>query len=168
MQLISIFRLISYSINDTINMVEQGGAYMGIEPVIKYKYAPDSKEAKRLLEDFGDPAEAVARFEKSEKLFKRLDAERKELVKIYPDQWVAMSEDGIVAAADTVNELFKLVKEKGIIYQSKRGTENRAPDSQSGARSLGTTFASWPCELSGIATHLPSSALSSTPSGPRS
>ena len=35
-------------------------------------------------------------------------------MKIYPDQWVAMSEDGIVASADTVNELFKLVREKGI------------------------------------------------------
>ena len=87
---------------------------MGVEPIIEYKYAPDSEEAKRLLEDFGDPAEAVARIEKSEKLFKRIDAERKELVKIYPDQWVAMSDDGIVASADTVNELFKLVKEKGI------------------------------------------------------
>lgn len=87
---------------------------MGIEPITKYKYAPDSEEAKRLVEDFGDPAEAVARIEKAERLFKRIDAERKELVKIYPDQWVAMSEDGIVASADTVNELFKLVKEKGI------------------------------------------------------
>ena len=87
---------------------------MEIEPIIEYKYAPDSEEAKRFLEDFGDPAEAVARFERSERLFKRIDAERKELVKIYPDQWVAMSEDGIVASADTVNELFKLVKEKGI------------------------------------------------------
>ena len=87
---------------------------MGIEPIIKYKYAPDSEEAKRLIEEFGDPAEAVARMEKFEKLFKRMDAERKELVKIYPDQWVAMSEDGIVAAADTMDEMFKLVKEKGI------------------------------------------------------
>ena len=86
---------------------------MGVEPIIEYKYAPDSEEAKRLLEDFGDPAEAVARFEKSEKLFKRLDAERKELVKIYPDQWVAMSEDGIVAAADTMDEMFRLVKREG-------------------------------------------------------
>ena len=87
---------------------------MGVEPIIEYKYAPDSEETKRLLEDFGDPAEAVARFEKSEKLFKRLDAERKELVRIYPDQWVAMSEDGIAAAADTMDEMFRLVREKGI------------------------------------------------------
>ena len=87
---------------------------MEIEPIIKYKYAPDSEEAKRALEDFGDPAEVAASFERSERLFKRIDAERKELVKMYPDQWVAMSEDGIVAAAGTVNELFKLVKEKGI------------------------------------------------------
>ena len=87
---------------------------MGIEPIVKYKYAPDSEEAKRLIEEFGDPAEAVARIEKSEKLFKRMDAERKELVKMYPDQWVAMSEEGIVASADTMDEMFKLVKEKGI------------------------------------------------------
>ena len=87
---------------------------MEIEPTIKYRYAPDSEEAKCLIEDFGDPAEVAAGFERSERLFKRIDAERKELVKIYPDQWVAMSEDGIVASADTVNELFKLVKEKGI------------------------------------------------------
>ena len=87
---------------------------MEIEPIIKYKYAPDSEEAKELIELLGDPAEAVARFEKSEKLFKRMDAERKELVKIYPDQWVAMSEDGIVAAADTMDEMFRLVEEKGI------------------------------------------------------
>ena len=87
---------------------------MGIEPIVKYKYAPDSEEAKRLIEEFGDPAEVVAGIERYERLAKRMDTERKELVKIYPDQWVAMSEDGIVAAADTVNELFKLVKEKGV------------------------------------------------------
>ena len=87
---------------------------MGTEPTIKYKYAPDSEDAKRLLEEFGDPVEALARIEKAEKLFKRLDAERKELVKIYPDQWVAMSEDGVVAAADTMDEMFRLVREKGI------------------------------------------------------
>ena len=87
---------------------------MEIEPTIKYKYAPDSEEAKRLIEDFGDPAEVAAGFERYERLFKRMDTERKELVKIYPDQWVAMSEDGIVAAADTMDEMFKLVKEKGI------------------------------------------------------
>ncbi len=85
---------------------------MGIEPI--YKYAPDSEEAKRALEEFGDPAEAVEGFERHERLFKRMDAERKELVKIYPDQWVAMSEDGIVAAADTMDEMFRLVEEKGI------------------------------------------------------
>lgn len=87
---------------------------MGIEPIVEYKYAPDSEEAKRIVEEFGDPAEAVVGMEKFERLFKRMDAERKELVKIYPDQWVAMSEDGIVAAADTMDEMFKLVKEKGI------------------------------------------------------
>ena len=87
---------------------------MGTEPIVEYKYAPDSEEVKRALEDFGDPAEVVAGFERSERLFKRMDAERKELVKIYPDQWVAMSEDGIVAAADTMDEMFRLVKEKGI------------------------------------------------------
>ncbi len=87
---------------------------MEIEPTIKYRYAPDSEEAKRLIEDFGDLAEVAAGFERSERIFKRMDAERKELVKIYPDQWVAMSEDCIVASSDTVNQLFKLVKEKGI------------------------------------------------------
>ena len=30
------------------------------------------------MESLGDPAEAAARIEKSEKLFKRMDAERKE------------------------------------------------------------------------------------------
>ena len=93
-------------------MTERGRADMRIEPIIKY--APDSEEAKRLLEEFGDPAEVAAGFERSERLFKRMDAERKELVKIYPDQWVAMSEDGIVAAAGTVKELFQQVNEMGL------------------------------------------------------
>ena len=87
---------------------------MEIEPTIKYKYAPDSEEAKRLIEDFGDPAEVAAGFERYERLFKRMDAERKELVKIYPDQWIAMSEDGIVAAADTMEKMFRLLEDKGI------------------------------------------------------
>ena len=87
---------------------------MGTEPIVEYKYAPDSEEVKRALEDFGDPAEVAAGFERYERLFKRMDAERKELVKIYPDQWVAMSEDGVVAAADTMDEMFRLVREKGI------------------------------------------------------
>ena len=85
---------------------------MGIEPVIKY--APDSEEANELIELLGDPVEAARRIEAYQELAMRMDAERKELTRKYPDQWVAMSEEGIVASTGTVNELFKLVKEKGI------------------------------------------------------
>ena len=78
------------------------------------KYTSDSEEAKGLRESLGDPAEAAAAIERYQRLAMCMDAERKELVKTYPDQWVAMSEDGIVALADTMGGLFKLLDEKGI------------------------------------------------------
>ncbi len=66
-----------------------------MEESLTVKYALDSEQAKRLRESLGDPAEAAA-IERFEELFKLMATERKELVKIYPDQWVAMSDDGIV------------------------------------------------------------------------
>ena len=80
--------------------------------VISNSSGPESA-MKRAIEDLGDLAEAAAGIEEFQILAMRVDAERKELTRKYPDQWIAMSKDGIVASADTVNDLFKQVDETG-------------------------------------------------------
>ena len=44
----------------------------------------------------------------------KMEDQRSELVLKHPDQWVAIGKDGIVAAADTMGDLFKMLDEKGI------------------------------------------------------
>ena len=72
---------------------------------------------EQVLEHLGDPATVAAELEQFQDLAIRLDAEHANLLRLYPDQWVAMNKDGsIVAKADTVDGLFQQLDEKQIPY----------------------------------------------------
>ena len=78
----------------------------------------DDALKKQVLEHLGDPAAITAELTGSRELAIRLDAEHTDLLRLYPDQWVAMGKDGsIVAAADTIDGLFQKLDEKQIPYK---------------------------------------------------
>ena len=60
-------------------------------------------------------AEALAqRIQTHESLARKLDRERPRLLADYPDQWVAMGEDGVAATADTLRSLLAKLAERGV------------------------------------------------------
>ena len=44
----------------------------------------------------------------------RMDREWETLLKTYPDKWVAISQDGVVAVGDSINEAFDMVDAQGV------------------------------------------------------
>ncbi len=73
---------------------------------------------KQVLEQLGDPAAIAAELEQFQDLAIRMDAEHSDLLRRYPDQWVAMGKDGsIVATANTVDALFQQLDEKQVPYE---------------------------------------------------
>ena len=78
----------------------------------------DNALKKQVLEHLGDPTTIAAELKGFRELAIRLDAEHTDLLRLYPDQWVAMGKDGsIVATADTVEGLFRQLDEKQIPYE---------------------------------------------------
>ncbi len=78
----------------------------------------DDALKKQVLEHLGDPAAISAELTGFQELAMRLDDEHTNLLRLYPDQWVAMGKDGsIVATADTVDGLFQQLDEKQIPYE---------------------------------------------------
>ena len=47
-------------------------------------------------------------------LARKLDAEYDDLLERYPNQWVAVDNDGVAASAETLQGLFAELREKGI------------------------------------------------------
>ncbi len=74
----------------------------------------DSELREYVLEQMGDPTLIAAKLDEFRKLAIRMDQEHSELLRLYPDKWVAMGRDGVVASAYTVEELFRQLDEKQI------------------------------------------------------
>ena len=73
---------------------------------------------KQVLEHLGNPVALAAELEEFQELAIRMDAEHANLLRLYPDQWVAMGKDGsIVAEAGTMDSLFQQLDEKQIPYE---------------------------------------------------
>ena len=52
--------------------------------------------------------------DKFENLVLEMESRRSEIPLKHPDLWMAIGKDGVVANADTMNDLFSLLDEKGI------------------------------------------------------
>lgn len=75
--------------------------------------AEDDPEFIAIAEQFGGVAALNERMERSERAFRRLYREMDALFEQYPDQWVAMDEDGLVAVADSHDNLLKALAAQG-------------------------------------------------------
>ena len=76
----------------------------------------DADRKQFILEHLGDPDELVTGLVEFRELAIRMDREHSELLRLYPDRWVAMSKDGVVASAETVVELFRQLDELQIAH----------------------------------------------------
>ena len=83
----------------------------------------------QIAEQFGGVAALNERMDRSERAFRRMYRELDTLLEQYPDQWVAMDEDGLVAVADSHDNLLKTLADKGR-YASDLATKhlNTQPD----------------------------------------
>ena len=71
---------------------------------------PDRGTAAKL----GGAAAMFELMEQSEKSHIWLEAHQQELTERYPDRWVAVDQNGLIATASTQAELIENIKEKGI------------------------------------------------------
>ena len=67
-----------------------------------------------VITNFGDLHELAAEMDSFRELAISVESRRSELLSEYPDQWIAVSRDGVVATADSRDELFELLSEKRI------------------------------------------------------
>ena len=75
---------------------------------------PRCESIEDVIRNFGDLHELAAEMDSYRELAISVEGRRSKLLSDYPDQWIAVSGDGVVAAADTRDELFGLLAEKSI------------------------------------------------------
>ena len=66
------------------------------------------------IKSFGDLHALAVEMDFFRELAISVESRRGELLSEYPDQWIAVSRDGVVATADSRDELFTLLSEKRI------------------------------------------------------
>ena len=74
----------------------------------------DDAEFEKTAELFGDEDAAHQQLVRAHLAGQRLGREWPELLKQYPDQWIAMDADGVAAVADTHEALLEALAAKGI------------------------------------------------------
>ena len=75
---------------------------------------PRCESIEDVIQNFGDLNQLAAEMDSLRELAISVEGHRNELISEYPDQWVAVSKDGVVAAARTRRELFELLEEQRI------------------------------------------------------
>ena len=75
--------------------------------------AEDDPELLAIAEQFGGMAAMNERSLRGHRAFQRLYGELDTLYEQYPDHWVAMDEDGLVAVADSQDNLLQALADQG-------------------------------------------------------
>ena len=76
--------------------------------------ADDDPQFIAIAEPFGGVAALRAKMARGHRAAVRLRKERRALIETYPDQWVAMDEDGVAGVADSHEALREVLRAKGI------------------------------------------------------
>ena len=72
-------------------------------------------DACAVIEEMGGSGALIDDLAEFRKLRSRLTKEHPYLMEKYPDKWIAMGKDGVVAAGDTKGEVFQAVDRRGIV-----------------------------------------------------
>ena len=75
---------------------------------------PRCESIEDVIQNFGDLNQLAAEMDSLRELAISVEGRRNELISEHPDQWVAVSNEGVVAAARTRRELFELLEEQRI------------------------------------------------------
>ncbi len=75
---------------------------------------PGGDSIGEVIRSFGDPRRLAVEMDSSRELALSVESRRGEFLSEYPDKWIAVSSNGVVASADTRDELFDLLSEKRV------------------------------------------------------
>ena len=100
----------------TFTVVRHVGISRGVtvSAMPKENEIPKCDSIEDVIRNFGDLQELAAEMDSYRELALSVESRRSELLSEYPDQWIAVSRDGVVAAAGTRDELFDLLAEKRV------------------------------------------------------
>ena len=71
--------------------------------------------AVQVIKESGGAKGIRAGLTESQAAWRRMDQEKQTLLRTYPNKWVAMSKDGVVAADDSLEGVFVRVEESGLL-----------------------------------------------------
>lgn len=75
---------------------------------------PVLESAVETIKGLGGVKGVCERLAEKHAVWQRMEQGRETLLKIYPDKWVAMSKDGVVAAEDSLEAVFAKVDASGL------------------------------------------------------
>lgn len=84
------------------------------EPTSSGKQPMDESRVAGIIKDMGGVKALRERHEEVHRVFARLDRERFNLMEMYPDKWVAVGKDGVLAVGDSMEEVFAEVESAGL------------------------------------------------------
>ena len=84
---------------------------MALTPSEKERLIDESLE---IIEELGGVKSIRDGFAEMDTAWRRMDRESDTLLKLYPDKWVAMSKDGVVAVGDSLEGVFSKVDALGL------------------------------------------------------
>lgn len=74
----------------------------------------DESHVKRILQEVGGVKVLRERQDEFHQAVLRLEKERTALMEKYPDKWIAVGKAGVLAVADSMEEVFAEVESKGL------------------------------------------------------
>ena len=75
-------------------------------------------ESLEIIEELGGVKSIREGLAEMDAAWRRMDRESGTLLKLYPDKWVAMSKDGVVAVGDSLEGVFSKVDTLGLRHNS--------------------------------------------------
>ena len=76
--------------------------------------AMDETGAAQIIEQMGGREAVLKELDDFREVVRRMELERAALTGQYPDRWVAVSRDGLLAVGDTLEEICGFAKAKGL------------------------------------------------------
>ena len=74
----------------------------------------DAVYVKMVIQELGGTQKLAAGMREYHEIVVRMRSEQAELIKKYPDRWVAMGRDGALAVGDSMKEVLEEVERQGV------------------------------------------------------
>ena len=74
----------------------------------------DEHEVKRMISELGGTKALMQEMDEYQEVVHRMRKERPRLVSSYPDKWVAMGREGLLAVGDSMDQVLAQVEAQGV------------------------------------------------------